>query len=124
MKLELKTSYRDVELMEAPGLAVVDMTPHLIKRVQAFCNAIKRLECYQITEFDYSPWWTTWAEDDEGNDVPGEELRVECCLLVVTEHYFKWKCYVKHTDVELVTDEVPIDKFPKVTSAFPEHEEL
>jgi hypothetical protein len=113
MKIILETSYRDVELMETPGLAVADMTPELIQRIYRFQRAVKHLECYEITEFNYMCEFTQWAENEkDGKTIPGEELRTECNILHVGDVYFKWVCYVKHTDVELVTEETAIDILP------------
>ena len=112
MKLILETSYPDVELMETPGLAVVDMTPELIRRIYRFQRVVKHLDCYEVTEFNYMCEFTEWAEDEEGKTIPGDELRTECNILHVGKTYFKWVCYVKHTDVSLTTEETAIEELP------------
>lgn len=119
MKLILKTSYRDVELMETPGLAVVELTPRLAQRIYRFRNAVKQLGCYSITEFNYDLEFTEWAENDDGVEIPGKPLRVDVNELVVTDDMFHWTCMVRHTDVVLTTQSTFIDDIP-----YPDDEDL
>lgn len=110
MKLELETSYRDVDLLEAPGLAVVELTHEKMARIIELSELGIRHDLLNVCDIDFYTDWTEYKEDDEGETIPGDPLRVELCRLIVSKKEFWWACYVKHTDVELVTESTNIDE--------------
>ena len=106
MKLILDTNKPDVELMETPGKAVIELTPGLIQRILKLSKAARELDVWSIQEFSYVPTWTVWAEDEKtGEEIPGdEELRTEGNLLCVTKEEYWWQMEPKHSDVTVSTD--------------------
>ena len=109
LRLHLPTSYRDVELLEVPGLAVVDLNDRLMQRIRELQMYVVKARAYQISEFNYEAVFTQAEEDEEGRPVPGEPMRTECNELVVHEEYFFFQCYAKHSDVTISTECVYFD---------------
>ena len=110
MKLKLEVSQwpGDAETLAIPGLCLVCLDRAAISRILKLQKAVEELGLFKIEEFDYSPEWTQWAEDDEGNQVPGEPMRTERDCLVVTKDDVQWTAYIKYADVKLSTEPVLI----------------
>ena len=86
MKETYEITYPDIELINPPGLATVEMTSEIVNRILALREAVISYHAHKIVELNPAIEWTEWAEDDEGNTVVGDaRLHTECDQLVVTK---------------------------------------
>ena len=85
--------------------AECDIDPALWKSILEDSKLVKDRGAHSITYFWYPRWWSL--------AVDGEEVRVECSELVVTDSYFYFTAYLKYSDppVSVETDPVYLRDF-------------
>lgn len=89
----------DADVMDAPTLAAVSLSPRLIARIRALAAAVAELDCYCIEDFDYSPEYYGSSDEDPS---------IDTCRLVVTRTDFWWEGMIKHTSVSIQTDQLTV----------------
>jgi len=114
LKLELEVTDNDGWCDDTATIAQVEITPERARRILVLQKAVKELGVFEITEFNYTARWLKGAYV---NDPPEarkeqhlEEVTCECNCLVVSDDYFKWTAFLKHTSVEMKTDLVKISE--------------
>lgn len=89
----------DQDVMAAPTLAVVSLSPRLITRIRALAAAVAELDCCCIEDFDYSPEYYGSSDEDPS---------IDTCRLVVTRTDFWWEGMIKHTSVPIQTAQLAV----------------
>jgi len=65
------------ECWEVPEWAVLTITPERARSLLRLCETVRELGVYKIADFDYSPGFYAWGEDDSGEETVGEPVRTE-----------------------------------------------
>lgn len=107
-------------LDERPHLLIVRMNKKLCKRIKLMSEAVNKLDCYSMTEFNYEAGWFKDACEDY-NDMDYETIvalekdwlennveRVEVPELLVTKTEFKFIAVPKFQNDLVYTNLVPI----------------
>ena len=100
LKLEVSS------LADGPATARVTLDVDTAKRIRKLAAACRKLHVTYISEWNYA---LTWGSKTD-TDIAGEPWRVECCLLVVSDTDFHWTGIIKHSDVLLETETIPLKK--------------
>ena len=100
------------DFMEVADYAVVELSADLIARIRKLAEAVRCLDVYKISEFNYHCDFMVadYDADPENGKVALKEFegRMECNTLNVTDTGFYWSGLYKHTDVRWSTDTVPL----------------
>jgi len=100
------------DFLEVADYAVVELSTDLIARIRKLSEAVRCLEVYKISEFNYHCDFMVadYDADPENGKVTLKEFtgRMECNTLNVTDTGFYWSGLYKHTDVRWSTDTVPL----------------
>lgn len=100
------------DFMEVADYAVVELSADLIARIRKLSEAVRSLDVYKISEFNYHCDFMVadYDADPENGKVALKEFegRMECNTLNVTDTGFYWSGLYKHTDVRWSTDTVPL----------------
>lgn len=98
--------------LEVADYAVVELSADLIARIRKLSEAVRSLDVYKISEFNYHCDFMVadYDADPENGKVSLKEFegRMECNTLNVTDTGFYWSGLYKHTDVRWSTDTVPM----------------
>jgi hypothetical protein len=87
---------------DGPNAAVIKMSPGLLRRVRSLTKCVKKLKVWQIRDFDYTPEFKFKMEEN----LEDEDTSIDTLLLQVTDMSIGWSGYIKHTDVEISTDDL------------------
>lgn len=100
------------DFMEVADYTVVELSADLIARIRKLSEAVRSLDVYRISEFNYHCDFMVadYDADPENGKVALKEFegRMECNTLNVTDTGFYWSGLYKHTDVRWSTDTVPL----------------
>ena len=100
------------DFLEVADYAVVELSADLIARIRKLSEAVRSLDVYKISEFNYHCDFMVadYDADPENGKVALKEFegRMECNTLNVTDTGFYWSGLYKHTDVRWSTDTVPL----------------
>ena len=100
------------DFLEVADYAVVELSADLITRIRKLSEAVRCLDVYTISEFNYHCDFMVadYDADPENGKVVLKEFpgRMECNILNVTDTGFYWSGLYKHTDVRWSTDTVPL----------------
>jgi len=100
------------DFMEVADYAVVALSTDLIARIRELSEAVRCLDVYRISEFNYHCDFMVadYDADPENGKVALKDFagRMECTTLNVTDTGFYWSGLYKHTDVRWSTDTVPL----------------
>jgi hypothetical protein len=100
------------DFLEVADYAVVELSTDLIARIRKLSEAVRCLDVYKISEFNYHCDFMVadYDADPENGKVALKEFagRMECNTLNVTDTGFYWSGLYKHTDVRWSTDTVPL----------------
>ena len=100
------------DFLEVADYAIVELTADLIARIRKLSEAVRSLDVYKISEFNYHCDFMVadYDADPENGKVTLKDFagRVECNTLNVTDTGFYWSGLYKHTDVRWSTDTVPL----------------
>ena len=100
------------DFMEVADYAVIELSADLIVRIRKLSEAVRSLDVYKISEFNYHCDFMVadYDADPENGKVALKEFegRMECNTLNVTDTGFYWSGLYKHTDVRWSTDTVPM----------------
>jgi hypothetical protein len=100
------------DFLEVADYAIVELTADVIARIRKLSEAVRSLDVYKISEFNYHCDFmvTDYDADPENGKVTLKEFagRMECNTLNVTDCNFYWSGLYKHTDVRWSTDTVPL----------------
>ena len=100
------------DFLEVADYAVVELSADLIVRIRKLSEAVRSLDVYKISEFNYHCDFMVadYDADPENGKVAMKEFegRMECNTLNVTDTGFYWSGLYKHTDVRWSTDTVPL----------------
>jgi hypothetical protein len=100
------------DFMEVADYAVVELSADLIARIRRLSEAVRSLDVYKVSEFNYHCDFMVadYDADPENGKVALKEFegRMECNTLNVTDTGFYWSGLYKHTDVRWSTDTVPL----------------
>jgi hypothetical protein len=100
------------DFLEVADYAVVEVSADLIARIRKLSEAVRSLDVYKISEFNYHCDFMVadYDADPENGKVALKEFegRMECNTLNVTDTGFYWSGLYKHTDVRWSTDTVPL----------------
>ncbi len=111
-KLIIAVSDNNEFFSEVADYAVVELSADLIAQIRKLSEAVRSLNVYKISEFNYHCDFMVADYDaaPENGKVALKEFagRMECNLLNVTDTGFYWSGLYKHTDVRWSTDTVPI----------------
>ena len=106
------------DFLEVADYAVVELSADLIARIRKLSEAVRSLDVYRISEFNYHCDFMVadYDADPENGKVALKEFegRVECNTLNVTDTGFYWSGLYKHTDVRWSTDTVPLTALDEV----------
>lgn len=92
-------------LTDGPTSARVTIDVDTAKRIRKLAAACRKLHVAYISEWNYSPTWGSKTDTDIGGP-----WNVDCCLLVVSDTDFHWTGILKHSNVLLETDTIPLKK--------------
>ena len=125
-KLIIAVSDNSEFFSEVADYAVVELSADLIARIRKLSEAVRHLDVYKISEFDYHCDFMVadYDADPENGKVALKEFegRMECNTLNVTDTGFYWSGLYKHTDVRWSTDTVPLSALDE-TGDFDQREE-
>lgn len=97
--------------------AIIDLDASNIERIKSLSTAVRDLNLYKVSEFNYACDFMTadWDTDPDNGKVPLNEFegRTECNTLNVTDDNFFWSGLYKHTDVRWETASVPLTELDK-----------
>lgn len=100
------------DFLEVADYAIVELSADLIARIRKLSEAVRSLDVYRISEFNYHCDFMVadYDADPENGKVALKEFegRMECNTLNVTDTGFYWSGLYKHTDVRWSTDTVPL----------------
>jgi len=100
------------DFMEVADYAVVEVSADLIARIRKLSEAVRSLDVYKVSEFNYHCDFMVadYDADPENGRVALKEFegRMECNTLNVTDTCFYWSGLYRHTDVRWSTDTVPL----------------
>jgi len=100
------------DYLEVADYAVVELSTDLIARIRKLSEAVRCLDVYKVSEFNYHCDFMVadYDADPENGKVALKEFvgRMECNTLNVTDTGFYWSGLYKHTDVRWSTDTVPL----------------
>jgi len=113
------------DFLEVADYAVVEVSTDLIARIRKLSEAVRSLDVYKISEFNYHCDFKVadYDADPENGKVALKEFegRMEVNTLNVTDTGFYWSGLYKHTDVRWSTDTVPMTALDE-TSDFDQRE--
>jgi hypothetical protein len=116
----------------ATDYAVIELTTDMIARIRKLSEAVRNLEVYRISEFNYDCAFMVadYEADPENGKVALKEFegRTECNTLNVTDNDFFWSGYYKHTSVRWESASVPLTALDEATDydereEYPDNEE-
>lgn len=87
-------------LVAGPAHAVVELDASLLERIKALHGALRAVRAFSIEAFSNEGVSWRLEEDEE------EHCNVECCCLVVEEHYFRFTALDRHSNTSFETDYV------------------
>ena len=99
---------------DVPKWAVLTITPQRARRLLQLCETVRTLGVYKIADFDYSPDFHSWAEDDNGNETPGEPIQTEIDQVCCYADGVRWSATVRHTDWTFSTEEIPVSRLLEI----------
>ena len=115
------------DFMEVSDYAVIELSADLIARIRKLSEAVRSLDVYKISEFNYHCDFMVadYDADPENGKVALKEFegRMECNTLNVTDTGFYWSGLYKHTDVRWSTDSVPLTALDEADD-FDQREEI
>ena len=115
------------DFLKVADYAVVELSADLIVRIRKLSEAVRSLDVYRISEFNYHCDFMVadYDADPENGKVALKEFegRMECNTLNVTDTGFYWSGLYKHTDVRWSTDSVPLTALDEADD-FDQREEI
>ena len=115
------------DFLEVSDYAVIELSADLIVRIRKLSEAVRSLDVYRISEFNYHCDFMVadYDADPENGKVALKEFegRMECNTLNVTDTGFYWSGLYKHTDVRWSTDTVPLTALDEADD-FDQREEI
>jgi hypothetical protein len=100
------------DFLEVADYAVVELSTDLIARIKKLSEAVRSLDVYRISEFNYECAFMVadYEADPENGKVAIKEFegRTECNTLNVTDNDFFWSGYYKHTSVRWESASAPL----------------
>jgi hypothetical protein len=102
------------EFWEVPEWAVLTITPQRARCLLRLCETVRDLGVYKIADFDYSPDFYAWSEDDSGEETVGESVRTEIDQVSCYADGVRWGAAVRHTDMTFSTEEIPVSRLLEI----------
>jgi hypothetical protein len=102
------------EQWEVPEWAVLILTPERARSLVRLCETVLELSVYKIADFDYSPGFYSWDEDDCSEETVGEPVRTEIDQVSCYADGVRWSAAVRHTDMTFSTEEIPVSKLMEI----------
>ena len=100
------------DFFEGADYAIVELSADMIERIRKLSEAVRSLDVYRISEFNYACEFRNadYEQEWESGKVPLKEYQksTECSLLNVTDTGFYWSGLYKNTDVRWSTDTVQL----------------
>jgi hypothetical protein len=104
--------YNHTDAPDAPNRLEVEISSARadeIRRMSALVREHKKsLDVHSITAWDYSTDWFIPAGDPYDFETSGDQQRMDCCEIVVTEDAFYYQALVKDCDVACFSDRIPL----------------
>jgi hypothetical protein len=107
------------ELWEVPEWTVLTITPQRARSLLRLCESVRELSVYKIADFDYSPGFYAWGEDDSGEETVGEPVRTEIDQVSCYADGVRWSAAVRHTDMTFSTEEIPVSRLLEIAGHRP-----
>lgn len=100
----------DSDYDEVPSVAVFAIDEDTAREIITLAALVKDNKLYKVEKFDYRArfYCSVPEEDPEEAEDAGEEERTEADTLNVSESEFWFSAYLKHTNVEVLTEKQPI----------------
>jgi hypothetical protein len=102
------------EHWDVPEWAVLTITPERARSLLRLCETVRELGVYKIADFDYSPGFYAWGEDDSGEETVGEPVRTEIDQVSCYADGVRWSAAVRHTDMTFSTEEIPVSRLLEI----------
>ena len=93
---------------------VLTLTPQRARSLLRLCETVREPGVYKIADFDYSPAFYAWGEDDSGEETVGEPVRTEIDQASCYADGVRWSAAVRHTDMTFSTEEIPVSKLIEI----------
>ena len=97
----------------SPSATMFSIDAGTARRIVMLSELVKANDLHKVEGFDYRASFLQFdpATDPEDAAEAGEAntLRTECDVLVVTREDFYFSAYIKHTDIEISCEGVPIN---------------
>lgn len=97
-----------------PSVAIFSIDELTAKTIMALAALVTTYGLHRVEKFDYRTQYLQFDPETipEDAEAAGEEneVRTDCDSLVVHASTFKFSAYIKHTDVQVWTDEQSIDE--------------
>lgn len=123
-KVSLEVYVYDEYIDTRPERAEITITPKLIERVLELSDAVKNVKAFQIQEIDYSPDWLCekYEKDDDGTGDPEyvewEDGSMDTVMLNVSDDDFRWKGWIKHTNILVETESIFISNMLELKKVY------
>ena len=103
---------------EYPGGAEFTIAKEDAEFILKLAKTVKDLDCYKIVKFDYRTGWLQFdPEELDENDTAAVEaesdIRMEAGCLEVTDKYFWFSAYVKHTNDKVSSEQIMLSELVK-----------
>ena len=103
---------------DGPTHAVIEVNSELAKQIIKMQEAVKSCDAYCIQEFDSAPDFMVKENPEDEADHPAlidwEDGSIDCCLLHVTQTGFFWSANIKHSDINIETENIPIEELKEL----------
>lgn len=99
---------------EPSGIRVV-VDDKLAKWIRRLAKIVKDNQLHKVELFHNWPEWLTERPNDDHDDpdsIPESDCGLECITLNVGDDGFWYEAFVKHSDVQLVSDRIPFTELP------------
>lgn len=100
--------YCDDVIIIEPGLVVIDLDETALTEIERLAAVVVENGLYRVERFDYSPRWFEYSEDEEGNEIPGTEIRTDCDIISVFDDEVQFTSVPKHSDSEIRSERITI----------------
>ena len=106
--------HADHDTWDVPEWAVLTITPQRARHLLRLCETVRTLGVYKIADFDYSPDFYAWSEDENGEETPGEPIRTEIDQVCCYADGVRWSAAVRHTDWTFSTEEIAASRLLEI----------
>ena len=107
---------RDVSVYDnycdGPAVAKIELSQEDIERILKLSKVVKKNKVHAIVDWDCTPEFFTY--DDDGTLKEWTEGNVDCLMIHISENHINWGGNIKHTDITLSVDTIPIPKLKRV----------